>query len=146
MPELIANKILAAVRIEKHAILWLCLVTAFLSAFMENVGVVLIKNIRAMVLEFDWNSFLFITGALMVIFTANTYGLLSDLAELVVCPGFDNPTLVLAFTIWISVTLSSFIDNVAFAILTIPVCQHLASLLQTTAWPLRYDHGCGNRR
>jgi Na+/H+ antiporter NhaD/arsenite permease-like protein len=41
MPELIANKILAAVRIEKHAILWLCLGTAFLSAFMENVGVVL---------------------------------------------------------------------------------------------------------
>jgi Na+/H+ antiporter NhaD/arsenite permease-like protein len=41
MPELIPSKILAAVRIEKHAILWLCLVTAFLSAFMENVGVVL---------------------------------------------------------------------------------------------------------
>jgi Na+/H+ antiporter NhaD/arsenite permease-like protein len=104
------------------------------------------KNVRAMVLEFDWNSFLFITGAVMVIFTVNTYGLLSDFAELVVRPGFDNPTLVLTFTIWISVTLSSFIDNAPFTILTIPVCQHLARLLQISAWPLRYDHGCRNRR
>jgi Na+/H+ antiporter NhaD/arsenite permease-like protein len=68
------------------------------------------KNVRAMVLEFDWNSFLFISGAFVVIFTVNTYGLLSDFAELVVLLGVDNPSLMLAFVIWISVALSSFIE------------------------------------
>jgi Na+/H+ antiporter NhaD/arsenite permease-like protein len=42
MPELIANKILAKVKREKYAILSLAALTAFLSALMENVGVVLI--------------------------------------------------------------------------------------------------------
>ncbi|MFH1488645.1 MAG: SLC13 family permease, partial [Pseudomonadota bacterium] len=41
MPELIANRLLARVKVEKYAILALCALTAFLSAFMENVGVVL---------------------------------------------------------------------------------------------------------
>jgi Na+/H+ antiporter NhaD/arsenite permease-like protein len=41
MPDLIANHILARIKVEKYAILALCALTAFLSAFMENVGVVL---------------------------------------------------------------------------------------------------------
>ena len=41
MPELLANRILARVKVEKYAILALSAMTAFLSAFMENVGVVL---------------------------------------------------------------------------------------------------------
>lgn len=39
MPELIANKILTHVKIEKYALLALCAVAAFLSAFMANVAV-----------------------------------------------------------------------------------------------------------
>ena len=42
MPDFIAMKLLKMVRVEKYAILSLCALTAFLSAFMENVGVVLI--------------------------------------------------------------------------------------------------------
>ena len=38
MPELIANRILAMVKVEKYAILALCGLTAVLSAIMENVG------------------------------------------------------------------------------------------------------------
>ena len=41
MPELIANRILTRVGVEKFAVFALCALTAFLSAFMENVGVVL---------------------------------------------------------------------------------------------------------
>ncbi len=39
MPELIANKLLAHIKIEKYALLALCVVAAFLSAFMANVAV-----------------------------------------------------------------------------------------------------------
>jgi Na+/H+ antiporter NhaD/arsenite permease-like protein len=39
MPELIANKILTHIKVEKYALLALCSVAAFLSAFMANVAV-----------------------------------------------------------------------------------------------------------
>lgn len=39
MPELIANKILTHIKVEKYALLALCAVAAFLSAFMANVAV-----------------------------------------------------------------------------------------------------------
>jgi Na+/H+ antiporter NhaD/arsenite permease-like protein len=39
MPELIANKLLSHIKVEKYAILALCTVAAFLSAFMANVAV-----------------------------------------------------------------------------------------------------------
>jgi Na+/H+ antiporter NhaD/arsenite permease-like protein len=39
MPELIANKLLSHIKTEKYAILALCAVSAFLSAFMANVAV-----------------------------------------------------------------------------------------------------------
>ncbi len=39
MPELIANKILTHIKTEKYALLALCSVAAFLSAFMANVAV-----------------------------------------------------------------------------------------------------------
>src|SRR3990170_162759 len=42
MPDFIAMKLLKLVKVEKYAILSLAALTAFLSAFMENVGVVLI--------------------------------------------------------------------------------------------------------
>jgi Na+/H+ antiporter NhaD/arsenite permease-like protein len=45
---------------------------------------------------------------------------------------------MLAFLIWISVLLSSFIDNVPFTVLMIPVCQNIATLLGVTQWPLLY--------
>lgn len=39
MPELIANKLLTHIKVEKYALLALCAVAAFLSAFMANVAV-----------------------------------------------------------------------------------------------------------
>ncbi len=39
MPELIANKILTHIKVEKYALLAICAVAAFLSAFMANVAV-----------------------------------------------------------------------------------------------------------
>jgi len=41
LPKLISFKIIKHVKKEKYVIFWLCAITTFLSAFMENVGVVL---------------------------------------------------------------------------------------------------------
>ena len=48
--------------------------------------------------------------------------LLEDLANWVSGLGFESTAIYLAIFIWISVLLSSFIDNVPFTILMIPVC------------------------
>jgi Na+/H+ antiporter NhaD/arsenite permease-like protein len=96
------------------------------------------KEIREMLVEFDWNSFLFIMGVFVVIYTLNSSGLLKDFSDWVVGSGVDSPTGLLAFLTWISVALSSFMDNVPYTILMIPVCKNLAESLGILAWPLLY--------
>lgn len=94
--------------------------------------------IKEMFLEFDWNSFFFIIGVFVVIFALNSSGLLKDFTGLIVSEGFTNPSLVLAILTWISVAFSSFMDNVPYTVLMIPVCQHLAELIGISAWPLLF--------
>jgi Na+/H+ antiporter NhaD/arsenite permease-like protein len=88
--------------------------------------------------EFDWNSFLFIVGVFMVIHTLTLSGLLDAFGRRVVGAGLTQPSAMLALLTWISVALSSFMDNVPYTILMIPVCQGLAASLGIAAWPLLY--------
>lgn len=107
-----------------------------------TVGVIALlmgrRDLKEMIVEFDWNSFLFIIGIFMVIYALDCTGFLKDFAEVIVRSGFTAPSLVLAFLIWISVAFSSFMDNVPYTVLMIPVCQHLAELMGISAWPLLY--------
>jgi Na+/H+ antiporter NhaD/arsenite permease-like protein len=96
------------------------------------------SELKEMLVEFDWNSFFFIMGVFIVIYALNASGLLKDFADLVVHAGIDNPTAMLTFLIWISVALSSFIDNVPYTVLMIPVCQNLAASLGIDAWAFLY--------
>jgi len=96
------------------------------------------KHLREMLVDFDWNSLLFIMGIFMVIYTLNGSGLLKDFADLVVNAGLDNPSAMVAFLTWLSVALSSFMDNVPYTILMIPVCQNLAAAFGITAWAFLY--------
>ena len=96
------------------------------------------RELRQMLVEFDWNSFLFIMGVFIVIYTLTRSGLLDDFAGWVVHSGLDSPAGLLAFLTWISVALSSFMDNVPYTILMIPVCKGLAASLGIAAWPLLY--------
>lgn len=95
-------------------------------------------DLREMLIEFDWNSLFFIIGVFIVIYTLNATGLLKDFAELVARSGINSPAAMLAFMIWISVALSSFMDNVPYTILMIPVCQNLAASFGIDAWPFLY--------
>ncbi len=96
------------------------------------------KEFRQMLVEFDWNSFLFILGVFVVIYTLNSSGLLNDFAGWVVHSGLRSATGLLALLIWISIALSSFMDNVPYTILMIPVCGSLAASLGIAAWPFLY--------
>jgi Na+/H+ antiporter NhaD/arsenite permease-like protein len=96
------------------------------------------SDLKEMVVEFDWNSFFFIMGVFIVIYALNASGLLKDFSDLVVRSGIDHPAAMLAFLIWISVALSSFMDNVPYTILMIPVCQNLAATFGIEPWPFLY--------
>lgn len=96
------------------------------------------KHRKEMFKEFDWNSFFFILGIFVVVFSLNNSGLLKDFANLVASSGIKSPALMLFLITWVSVLLSSFIDNVPYTILMIPVCNYLANFLGISAFPLLF--------
>ncbi|MDQ7839732.1 MAG: SLC13 family permease [bacterium] len=96
------------------------------------------RRFRAMFVEFDWNSFAFIMGIFVVAHSLRSTGLLREFAGLLHGAGLKTPALAMGALIWISVAISSFVDNVPFTVLMIPVAQDLAGLLGTSAWPLLF--------
>ena len=97
------------------------------------------RILRKMMLDFDWNSFFFILGIFIVIEAVEKAGILSSFANAIIKSGISSPALTLAVITWLSVAFSSFIDNVPFTVLMIPVCSHLAnSIGLESAFPLLY--------
>lgn len=87
------------------------------------------RDLPKMVREFDWNSFFFIIGIFIVIGAVDEVGILGDLAKAIGGLGLNNPVLTLAIFVWLSVALSSFIDNVPFTVLMLPVARGAALAL-----------------
>jgi len=93
---------------------------------------------RSMSKEFDWNTILFLIGIFIVIATVANIGLLEDFATWLVHTEMASPTIYLAIFVWISVLLSSFIDNVPFTVLMIPVCAGVAETLGISPFPFYF--------
>ena len=93
---------------------------------------------RAMFVEFDWSSFGFIMGIFVVVYSLQATGLLRAFATLLHDVGFNTPALAMGALVWISVAVSSFVDNVPYTVLMIPVAQDLAKMIGTSPWPLLY--------
>jgi len=79
--------------------------------------------------EFDWTSIAFLIGIFIVIGSVNQVGLLKDFSNQMIEIGLTNPFLVFALITWLSVGLSSFIDNVPYTVLMIPVCSYMGQAL-----------------
>jgi len=93
---------------------------------------------RAMLKEFDWNTILFLIGIFIVIATVEDLGLLHDFSAWLGHTGLGSPSVYLAIFIWVSVILSSFIDNVPYTILMIPVCTGVAQTLGVNPFPFYF--------
>ncbi len=106
------------------------------------VGIIAIlirwKNAKRMIVEFDWDSLIFLAGIFGVIYTLSTSGLLTDFAQGIISMGVNDPSILLAFVVWLSVGLSSFIDPNVYTVLMIPVCQQLVTFTGMSAWPLLF--------
>ncbi len=98
------------------------------------------KILTKMVKDFDWNSFLFIIGIFIVVGAVEGVGILGDFANGIGQISLNNPVISLIILTWLSVALSSFIDNVPYAVLMIPVAQSVAVSLGmgSFAYPLMY--------
>lgn len=97
------------------------------------------EEARRVVAEFDWHSLAYIIGIFVVVGAVNHVGLLEDLADAIVRLGVSSPALALTFLIWLAVALSSFVDNVPFTMLMIPVCLHIANAIgMGNAFPLLF--------
>ncbi len=88
--------------------------------------------------EYDWNSIFFLIGIFILIFSVNQVGLLEDFANLLINTGISSPALYLAIIIWVSVLLSSFIDNVPYTVIMLPVCSMLALSLGVSPFPFYF--------
>lgn len=96
------------------------------------------KDAKRMIVEFDWNSLIFLAGIFGVIYTLASSGLLADFSQAIIGLGISNPSILLVFLVWLSVGLSSFIDPNAYTVLMIPVGQQLATLSNVSQWPLLF--------
>jgi Na+/H+ antiporter NhaD/arsenite permease-like protein len=115
--------------------------------FLVGVGALLYnwKNAKGMHDEFDWASIFFLVGIFIIIATVEKVGLLKDFADWMAATGLKSPTAYLAIFIWISVLLSSFIDNVPYTVLMIPVCSYVATNLGVNPFVFYFGMlvGCG---
>ena len=94
--------------------------------------------VRIMLVEFDWNSFLFLVGVFIVVATADNVGLLRDFSVWLGNSSLGSPTVYLAIFVWVSVALSSFIDNVPYTVLMIPVCAEVSHTLGASPFPFYF--------
>jgi Na+/H+ antiporter NhaD/arsenite permease-like protein len=96
------------------------------------------KDAKRMLVEFDWNSLVFLAGIFGVIYALTASGLLTSFSQAIIDMGISNPSILLVFLVWLSVGLSSFIDPNAYTVLMIPVGQQLAAFSGMSAWPLLF--------
>ena len=91
-----------------------------------------------MLKEYDWNSLVFLIGIFIVVETVNSVGLLADFTRWLGSTGMKSPMLYLAIFVWVSVAISSFIDNVPYTVLMIPVCAGVAQTLGINPFPFYF--------
>ncbi|MEM2419290.1 MAG: SLC13 family permease [Candidatus Hadarchaeales archaeon] len=102
------------------------------------LSLALMRNNLHRLKEFDWETLLFIAGIFVVVGSLELTGVLEKFVNWFATLQIRNPSLLLALVVWLSVGLSSFIDNVPFTLLMIPVCKGIASGLGMSPMPLLY--------
>jgi Na+/H+ antiporter NhaD/arsenite permease-like protein len=92
----------------------------------------------ALLREFDWETLWFLVGIFVLVGAVEHVGLLEDFVAWLGATGLRSPAVALLIITWLSVALSSFIDNVPYTVLMIPVCELLATSLGVSPWPLYF--------
>ncbi len=96
------------------------------------------NGLKAMLKESDVNTLSFLVGIFILVATVDNVGLLRAFTAWLSSLGLNSTTVYLAIFIWLSVALSSFIDNVPYTVLMIPVCTGVAQALGVNPFPFYF--------
>lgn len=88
--------------------------------------------------EFDWASMAFLVGIFIVVASVAQVGILQDIANWLLGTGLTSTLAIMVILTWLSVALSSFIDNVPYTVLMIPTCSYIAQALGVSPWAFYY--------
>jgi Na+/H+ antiporter NhaD/arsenite permease-like protein len=88
--------------------------------------------------EFDWASMAFLVGIFIVVASVERVGILQDIANWLLGTGLTSTLAIMVILTWLSVALSSFIDNVPYTVLMIPTCSYIAQALGVSPWAFYY--------
>jgi Na+/H+ antiporter NhaD/arsenite permease-like protein len=88
--------------------------------------------------EFDWASMAFLVGIFIVVASVGQVGILQDIANWLLGTGLTSTLAIMVILTWLSVALSSFIDNVPYTVLMIPTCSYIAQALGVSPWAFYY--------
>lgn len=86
-------------------------------------------KIKKTVKKIDFNTLFLLMGLFIVIATLSEVGIITDIANLFIAVGGNNPFVMFSLAVWISVLLSAFIDNIPYVATMLPVMTALAPTL-----------------
>ena len=87
------------------------------------------KKEKISVKEVDWQSFFLLIGIFILVGTLKKIGFIDDIAHFLMEKGGNNPFLLYSMILWMSVFISSFVDNIPYTMAMISGITVLSSSL-----------------
>jgi Na+/H+ antiporter NhaD/arsenite permease-like protein len=88
--------------------------------------------------EFDWDTSALLAGIFVLVGGLESSGCIAFIAEKVMQIGASNAFNIYSILVWLSVSVSAFVDNVPYVTAMIPVGQTIASSLGITSYVLLF--------
>ncbi len=80
-------------------------------------------NVEEMLLEIEWSTLLFFSGLFVLVGILEKEGVIEWIARSIFLHSGDNPYVMVLLVLWVSGTVSGFIDNIPFTITMIPIVR-----------------------
>lgn len=85
-----------------------------------------VTRIMKTITKVDFSTLFLLIGLFVVIASLSEVGIITDISNLFISIGGDNPFIMFTLAVWISVLLSAFIDNIPYVATMLPVMATIA--------------------
>ena len=87
------------------------------------------QRVKNAVTKIDFNTLFLLMGLFVVIATLGQVDIIADITDLFMTIGGNSPFVMFTLTVWVSVLLSAFIDNIPYVATMLPVMAAIAPTL-----------------
>lgn len=96
-----------------------------------------VKNKRSLsiIKDLDWSTMFFLTGVFIFVGALGASGFINDVANFIINATKNRPFLAYSMIVWISVLISSFVDNVPYTVAMLPVAKLVSESLGMPMYP-----------